>query len=631
MRNIQQNIQTVMEQLDKEKIQKTTIKIYADCFNKLVTYLTEKELIFSDENLKKWLDSLKNHLSEHQFSMYTGAINRLRKVYNPSCRKLYSTRMKKMLLLADDFQKVITDLVNDYDANDHTKEKYIYGLVKILTIIQNRNCIKIKDISYEDLFAVNSSFENQTYHTQVNHREIFRKFIIHITERYNFPYGYKFFSRIISFQKGLCWNNVSEEQISMLRNHKKSLSLPVFLDIQEKLIAEMNKNDYAHNTIRTVQRISQIFYVFLESHNLEYSIESGRIWLSSLEKDGEYKAIRRVILLFEQAYNNKEWNLSKTFNFRKTKIELIPQWCKENVEQFLIIKRKEGMQQNTINMYSSSVYRFCSFLNSIGINSFEKITYEDIKKFNLADIHRTPAGKNAYNSRIRYFLDYLGENGFTSNKYLSFALPFGSAPRETLVITLTDEEQQTIRNMLHENNGLSLRKKAMLQLGLYMGIRSIDITNLLIDNIDWKNQSMKIIQQKTGYEICLPMPVEVANAVFNYIIAERHNSESRKVFLTEKAPYGNVSKGACLSALKSALPERKVPFSGFHVTRKTFATNMLRNGTSPHEVAEALGHRGLETVSRYLSVDDNGMKNVCLSLKELGLSVSQEVLNEYHV
>jgi integrase len=72
------------------------------------------------------------------------------------------------------------------------------------------------------------------------------------------------------------------------------------------------------------------------------------------------------------------------------------------------------------------------------------------------------------------------------------------------------------------------------------------------------------------------MPIEVGNALFRYIMEERHQKDSPIIFLTEKAPHKLVGRLVCNRALNSALPERNVPGSGFHVIRKTYATNLLR-------------------------------------------------------
>lgn len=80
-----------------------------------------------------------------------------------------------------------------------------------------------------------------------------------------------------------------------------------------------------------------------------------------------------------------------------------------------------------------------------------------------------------------------------------------------------------------------------------------------------------------------------------------------------------MSRTACGRALDTALPERNVEGSGFHVTRKTYATNLLRDGVGAAMVAEALGQRGTSSVHRYLSLDVERMCMCPLSLADCGI------------
>ena len=167
-----------------------------------------------------------------------------------------------------------------------------------------------------------------------------------------------------------------------------------------------------------------------------------------------------------------------------------------------------------------------------------------------------------------------------------------------------------------DDSRLSLRKKAMLLLGLKMGLRASDVVNLSIEDINWVSASIKFIQKKTAVEVNLPMPTEVGNALFRYIIEERGPKSSPKIFLSEKAPKKPVGSTTCGTALRTALPDRKVEGSGFHVTRKTYATQLLKNGVGSDMVAEALGQRGVSSVHRYLSLNTDRMRMCPLSLAE---------------
>jgi len=101
---------------------------------------------------------------------------------------------------------------------------------------------------------------------------------------------------------------------------------------------------------------------------------------------------------------------------------------------------------------------------------------------------------------------------------LFIALPCTSAPKETIVVVLSEDEMAQLNTELYSNDSLlSLRKKAMLLLGLKMGMRSSDIVKLEYDDINWETASIRFIQDKTEVEVDLPMPTDVGNTLLLFV------------------------------------------------------------------------------------------------------------------
>ncbi|NLB41385.1 MAG: tyrosine-type recombinase/integrase, partial [Clostridiales bacterium] len=239
------------------------------------------------------------------------------------------------------------------------------------------------------------------------------------------------------------------------------------------------------------------------------------------------------------------------------------------------------------------------------------------------DPHLTVEGKNAYNVRIRNFLFFLADRRIIPPIMLHGALPCYSAPKEHVVVALTDEEVQGIRSFKdNDTTALVLRKTAMLLLGLRMGLRGADIVNLRFEDISWEDSTLRVMQIKTKVEVVLPIPLEAGNAVYRYLTEGRPESKSPYIFINHKAPYDRITRSVCGLALKSALPERNIPGSGFHVTRRTFSTAMLRRGKKISVISESLGHRNDSTIYEYLSLDEERMRLCPLSLSETELSMN---------
>jgi site-specific recombinase XerD len=381
-------------------------------------------------------------------------------------------------------------------------------------------------------------------------------------------------------------------------------------------------NSYSKGVISLNNRVIDLLILFLEMNGYRYNPEISKIWFEAMIPwfGTQADSVHRVLCMAADYHRDFNAHLEVIYRKKKSAFYQLPAWCLETAEKYVESKAKEGWEKSTLCMIRSSITRFCTYMDIQGIRSFREIRASHIKDFNAADRHKSPQGKNAYNARIRKFLIYLGEHQCLENPMLFIALPCTSAPKETIVVVLTAEEMDELRDQIDtEDSRLSLRKKAMLLLGLKMGLRSSDVVNLSIDDINWGTASVRFLQKKTSVEVSLPMPAEVGNALFRYITEERGKRSSSKIFLTEKAPHRPVGRGVCINALKTALPDRNVEGSGFHVMRKTYATNLLKNGVGAGMVAEALGQRGTASVSRYLSLDTDRMRMCPLSLLECGI------------
>ena len=161
----------------------------------------------------------------------------------------------------------------------------------------------------------------------------------------------------------------------------------------------------------------------------------------------------------------------------------------------------------------------------------------------------------------------------------------------------------------------------MMLLGTKMGLRASDIVTITLGDIDWDRQTLRVIQEKTDHEIMLPMPTEVGNAIYLYLTEGRANERttSKYLFIKKRVPYDALNRAACASALRRTLPGRAVPGSGFHVTRKTFATDRLCNGTGKQGIVDLLGQKDTQSLNHYLQMDEARMRMCPLSLAETGL------------
>ena len=156
-------------------------------------------------------------------------------------------------------------------------------------------------------------------------------------------------------------------------------------------------------------------------------------------------------------------------------------------------------------------------------------------------------------------------------------------------------------------------------------MRGIDIAELSKGSIDWRNGEIRIIQQKTGKVLALPLTTDVGEAVREYILNARPHSKSDKLFLCVQAPFGAIGRRVPGNALKKYRIKASLTANRpFHSLRRSLATNMVTSGVSVITVAQALGHTTIDSTKQYISLDSKNLKECALDFD--GIRVGGDML-----
>ncbi len=153
---------------------------------------------------------------------------------------------------------------------------------------------------------------------------------------------------------------------------------------------------------------------------------------------------------------------------------------------------------------------------------------------------------------------------------------------------------------LTEYKNKKLRDIAIFTTYLGTGVRVSELVNLKVGDVDFNTQSF-IVTRKGGDQQEIFMPVQVNNALYNYIYADEDNPrEAGPLFL------GRGGKPLTVAAVEKTLknychavgithPDKTRP----HALRRTFACRLLEDGVDIKMVAELLGHKNIEVTHRY--------------------------------
>ena len=149
------------------------------------------------------------------------------------------------------------------------------------------------------------------------------------------------------------------------------------------------------------------------------------------------------------------------------------------------------------------------------------------------------------------------------------------------------------------------RNYAILLLLARLGLRAGEVVALTLDDIDWSAGHFAL-RGKGGRWAQLPLPLEVGEAIADYLQNGRPRSASRRLFICQRAPHLGFADSSGISTLvKRALARAGVdsPRKGAHLFRHTLATEMLRRGASLTEIGELLRHQHPSTTTVYAKVN----------------------------
>ncbi len=166
-----------------------------------------------------------------------------------------------------------------------------------------------------------------------------------------------------------------------------------------------------------------------------------------------------------------------------------------------------------------------------------------------------------------------------------------------------------------DETSAGLRDHAILQLLATYGLRSGEIRNLRIEDIDWRAEAIHVRHHKTRASTSLPLMEAVGEAVLAYLRSGRPVTDAREIFLRTRAPYRKLDK--LYSAVRRRLRDAGVQPPGKcgpHIFRHARAVEMLRAAVSQKVIGDVLGHRSIGSTAPYLKLATEDLRAIALDV-----------------
>jgi len=157
------------------------------------------------------------------------------------------------------------------------------------------------------------------------------------------------------------------------------------------------------------------------------------------------------------------------------------------------------------------------------------------------------------------------------------------------------------------------RSHAMVRCVVDLGLRSSEVINLALEDIDWEAGTVRIAKSKSRRVDVMPLPQATGRAIAEYLRSERPPTANRKIFVRHVAPVDKpVGPDVVRRAVRDAYRRCGLPYTRVHILRHTLASRLLNAGGTLKEVADVLRHRELNTSLIYAKVDMGRLSAVAM-------------------
>lgn len=292
-----------------------------------------------------------------------------------------------------------------------------------------------------------------------------------------------------------------------------------------------------------------------------------------------------------------------------------PRWYASLLEDYVdLMKHEQGLSRTTIHNRYWHAERFLQWYESrrrgIGISSVQITDIDDyLKTCSHRGWSRSSLACSA--GALRPFFRYAAMRQWCDSEisqliqspslFAQLNLPSGPSWKDIkrLVDCMGSESPSDIRN------------RAIVVLFAVYGLRSSEVTNLRLEDINWQDSQITLTRTKARRAEIYPLVPSVGNAIIHYLQVVRPRIACRKVFLTLRAPFKPLTIYTLYSLVKREMVRAGISAPhGPHSLRHACATHLLAEGLSLKEIGDHLGHRRLSTTQVYAKVDLSNLRKV---------------------
>jgi site-specific recombinase XerD len=401
-------------------------------------------------------------------------------------------------------------------------------------------------------------------------------------------------------------------------------------DLIARLENELYRLHYNEQSIKYYRMMWRRIVTFFENEGVDhFTEEAGMRFLDKeydffeLEKAG--KLTQSIINVFRvvRMLGDFQQHGSILRRYYKQKDLLHNDELKETLQHYVTHCRQKEYSKVTRDHYRTISEKFLSFLESQEIVDYLDITAKHVFGYINTLLGYSYKTVELHLCALRSFLRYLHTNALHPQD-LAETIPAIKARKQNRIPSVwTPEHVTKLLEVIDRGNPAGKRDYAMILLVARLGLRTIDVKHLKLDNLKWPDNRIELVQSKTSGVLSLPLLPDVGWAIIDYLKNGRPKVESPYVFLRHLAPLEPFSdKDRLHQIVVKYMRLAKIPISpqkkkGMHSLRHTLASRLLQENTPLSVISDILGHVSSDSTAVYLKVDVEMLRECALNPEEV--------------
>jgi integrase/recombinase XerC len=273
----------------------------------------------------------------------------------------------------------------------------------------------------------------------------------------------------------------------------------------------------------------------------------------------------------------------------------------KDINQYIeYIFQVKNLSSNTVSSYKRDLLKLSSYMESLGIASYSKIT-DDIGTGwigSLFSSNNNPRSIQRHLSSAKGFFKFLKKNSIIESS--PFELVNAPKTPQHLPDVLSPEDVEQLLS-LKPVDVLEIRDLAIVELMYSSGLRVSETANIDLNDFEEEMSFLRVLGKGSKTRI-VPLGRYAINAIQNWINErEKYSEKSKALFINLKG--SRLSVRSIQLRLKRLALKQGLPPVHPHMLRHSFATHMLESSGDLRTIQELLGHSSLSTTQIYTKLD----------------------------